>query len=222
MPAPAPDHALAQRTLELVDIASESRREAALRQYVTANVPLETAFSDGESADLRRREPGSRSSCWRATPTPSRPRATSRAGSRTAGSSGSARSDMKGGLAVMIELARWAAEAELAYDLALLFFPREELGPAENPLPAVFEQTRPRRRGAARDLSRADRQHAAARLPRQPERAGRLRGPLGALGATVARRQRDRARARRAADRARMPSRATSTSTASSSARCCR
>ena len=42
---------------------------------------------------------------------------------------------MKGGLAVMIELARWAAEAELAYDLALLFFPREELGPAENPLP---------------------------------------------------------------------------------------
>ena len=44
-------------------------------------------------------------------------------------------SDMKGGLAVMIELAHWAAEAELAYDLALLFFPREELGPAENPLP---------------------------------------------------------------------------------------
>jgi succinyl-diaminopimelate desuccinylase len=48
---------------------------------------------------------------------------------------------MKGGLAVMIELAHWAAEAELAYDLALLFFPREELGPAENPLPSVFEQT---------------------------------------------------------------------------------
>jgi succinyl-diaminopimelate desuccinylase len=45
---------------------------------------------------------------------------------------------MKGGLAVMIELARWAAAAELAYDLALLFFPREELGPDENPLPAVF------------------------------------------------------------------------------------
>ena len=36
--------------------------------------------------------------------------------------------DMKGGLAVMIELARWAADAELAYDLGLLFFPREELG----------------------------------------------------------------------------------------------
>jgi succinyl-diaminopimelate desuccinylase len=48
-------------------------------------------------------------------------------------------SDMKGGLAVMIELARWAAETELACDLALLFFPREELGPAANPLPGVFE-----------------------------------------------------------------------------------
>ena len=47
-------------------------------------------------------------------------------------------SDMKGGLAVMIELGRWAADTELAYDLALLFFPREELGPAENPLPGVF------------------------------------------------------------------------------------
>jgi len=50
-------------------------------------------------------------------------------------------SDMKGGLAVMIELGRWAAELELAYDLALLFFPREELGPAENPLPGIFERT---------------------------------------------------------------------------------
>jgi succinyl-diaminopimelate desuccinylase len=49
-------------------------------------------------------------------------------------------SDMKGGLAVMVELARWAAEQdELAYDLALLFFPREELGPDENPLPPLFE-----------------------------------------------------------------------------------
>ena len=54
-------------------------------------------------------------------------------------------SDMKGGLAVMVELARWVAslrtaDTELAYDLGLLFFPREELGPSENPLPAVFER----------------------------------------------------------------------------------
>src|SRR6202035_1591392 len=50
-------------------------------------------------------------------------------------------SDMKGGLAVMIELGRFAAEAELAYDLGLLFFPREEVGPDQNPLPGLFEAT---------------------------------------------------------------------------------
>jgi succinyl-diaminopimelate desuccinylase len=48
---------------------------------------------------------------------------------------------MKSGLAVMVELAAWAADAELAYDLGLLFFPREELGPEWNPLPAVFDAT---------------------------------------------------------------------------------
>jgi succinyl-diaminopimelate desuccinylase len=42
---------------------------------------------------------------------------------------------------VMIELAHWAAHAELDYDLGLLFFPREEVGPEENPLPALFEAT---------------------------------------------------------------------------------
>ncbi len=47
-------------------------------------------------------------------------------------------SDMKGGLAVMVELGHVAAQRRLAYDLALLFFPREELGPGENPLPGVF------------------------------------------------------------------------------------
>jgi succinyl-diaminopimelate desuccinylase len=47
-------------------------------------------------------------------------------------------SDMKGGVAVMVELGRWAAEQELAYDVGLLFFPREELGPEVNPLPGVF------------------------------------------------------------------------------------
>jgi succinyl-diaminopimelate desuccinylase len=50
-------------------------------------------------------------------------------------------SDMKSGLAVMMELADWAAGAELGYDLGLLFFPREELGPEWNPLPGLFEAT---------------------------------------------------------------------------------
>jgi succinyl-diaminopimelate desuccinylase len=48
---------------------------------------------------------------------------------------------MKGGLAVMVELARWAADHDLTHDVAFLFFPREELGPTVNPLPEVFERT---------------------------------------------------------------------------------
>jgi succinyl-diaminopimelate desuccinylase len=47
---------------------------------------------------------------------------------------------MKGGVAVMIELARWLAEERpsLGVDVALLFFPREELPVEESALPAVF------------------------------------------------------------------------------------
>ena len=49
-------------------------------------------------------------------------------------------SDMKGGLAVMIELARWIAaeSAELELDPGFLFFPREELPLEESSLPGLF------------------------------------------------------------------------------------
>ena len=49
--------------------------------------------------------------------------------------------DMKAGLAVMIELARWVAAEQpaLAVDLAFLFFPREELPAVESALPAFLE-----------------------------------------------------------------------------------
>jgi succinyl-diaminopimelate desuccinylase len=132
--------ALADRALALVNIPSESRNEAALTAYIEGAVPLEPAFSDGESLLYAKRSgkplvllaghsdtvpaqgnlPGRLDDGWVA---------------------GLGASDMKGGLAVMIELARWAVEVELAYDVAFLFFPREELGPAENPLPAIFERT---------------------------------------------------------------------------------
>jgi succinyl-diaminopimelate desuccinylase len=48
--------------------------------------------------------------------------------------------DMKGGVAVMVELARWiAADApELAVDVDFLFFPLEEVDVARSPLPALF------------------------------------------------------------------------------------
>src|SRR6476661_6506328 len=132
--------ALAQRTLDLVNIPSESGNEQQLAGYVQACVPLDTAFSDGESLIYAKRE--GKPLVLLAGHTDTVPAQDNLPGRIEDGSVvGLGASDMKGGLAVMIELGRWAAETDLAYDLALLFFPREELGPAENPLPAVFEST---------------------------------------------------------------------------------
>ena len=132
--------ALAQRTLELVDIPSESRHEQAMYDYVTATVPLDQAFADGESVIFAKRT--GKPLILLAGHTDTVPAQGNIPGRIEDGAVvGLGASDMKGGLAVMIELGRWAAQTELAYDLALLFFPREELGPAENPLPGVFEHT---------------------------------------------------------------------------------
>ncbi len=132
--------ALAQRTLDLVNIPSESRSEAELYDYVLGAVPLEQAYSDGESVLFAKRT--GKPLVLLAGHTDTVPAQGNLPGGIVDGAVvGLGASDMKGGLAVMIELGRWAAETELAYDLALLFFPREELGPAENPLPGVFERT---------------------------------------------------------------------------------
>ena len=130
--------ALADRALELVNIPSESRSEAAVTAYVEAAVPLELAFSDGESLLYARRD--GKPLVLLAGHTDTVPSQGNLPGRIEDGwVTGLGASDMKGGLAVMIELARWAGAASLAYDVAFLFFPREELGPAENPLPGVFE-----------------------------------------------------------------------------------
>jgi succinyl-diaminopimelate desuccinylase len=132
--------ALAQRTLELVNIPSESRDEADAYRYITSVVPLDQAYSDGESVIFAKRE--GKPLVLLAGHTDTVPAQGNLPGRIADGAVvGLGASDMKGGLAVMIEVGRWAAETELAYDLALLFFPREELGPAENPLPGVFERT---------------------------------------------------------------------------------
>ena len=132
--------ALAQRTLDLVDIPSESRHEQAMYDYVTAAVPLDQAFADGESVIFAKRT--GNPLILLAGHTDTVPAQGNIPGRIEDGAVvGLGASDMKGGLAVMIELGRWAARTELAYDLALLFFPREELGPTENPLPGVFEHT---------------------------------------------------------------------------------
>jgi succinyl-diaminopimelate desuccinylase len=130
--------ALADRALELVNIPSESRSEAHVYTYVGACVPMRRAFDDGETLLYAKRE--GKPLVLLAGHTDTVPAQGNLPGRIEDGAVvGLGASDMKGGLAVMIELARWAAETDLAYDLALLFFPREELGPSENPLPAVFE-----------------------------------------------------------------------------------
>jgi succinyl-diaminopimelate desuccinylase len=48
-------------------------------------------------------------------------------------------SDMKGGLAVMLELADWSFARELGLDLGFLFFTREELPAEESPVPAFLD-----------------------------------------------------------------------------------
>ena len=132
--------ALAERTLELVNIPSESGGEMLMYSYITSAVPLEQGWSDGESVIFAKRS--GKPLVLLAGHTDTVPAQANLPGRIEDGwVVGLGASDMKGGLAVMVELARWAAETELAYDLALLFFPREELGPAENPLPGVFEHT---------------------------------------------------------------------------------
>ena len=137
MPLRVPGSTLAERTLALVDIPSRSREEERLYRYVKEHVPLPVLYDDGEAVlyGLRAAKP----LVLLAGHTDTVPPQENLPGRIDGGSvHGLGATDMKGGLAVMIELAHWAAETELAYDLGLLFFPREELGPDENPLPAVF------------------------------------------------------------------------------------
>ena len=144
MPSSDPSSALAQRTLALVDIPSESRSEADVHGSLGTWVPMPLEFDDGETL-LYATQTG-KPLVLLAGHTDTVPAQGNLPGRIEDGAVvGLGASDMKGGLAVMVELGRWVADAqaagiELAYDLGLLFFPREELGPAENPLPAVFEQ----------------------------------------------------------------------------------
>jgi succinyl-diaminopimelate desuccinylase len=142
--------ALAQRTLELVDIPSESRDEQAIAEYVAAGMPWEPTWRDAETL-------------WYEAPAQGRPLVVFAGHLDTVPAQGNipgriedgavhglGASDMKAGVAVMIELAWWAAARVdgLAYDTAFLFFPREELPVEESPLPAFFDAV-PRSREAA-------------------------------------------------------------------------
>ena len=124
---PLPD--LASRTLQLVDVPSESRREADLVVLVRRLVPLEPLYDDGEV--LLYGDPDA--PVLLAGHLDTIP-AQGNIPGRIAGGAvhGLGASDMKGGIAVMIELARAGAPARY------LFFNREEIPVSESPLPALF------------------------------------------------------------------------------------
>src|SRR6059058_3839332 len=132
--------ALADLTLDLVNIPSESGQESALYDYLAANVALERAFDDGESLVFQQRS--GKPLVLLAGHTDTVPAQGNLPGRIEDGwVVGLGASDMKGGVAVMIELARWAGDApELTFDPAFLFFAREELALEESPLPEVFAQ----------------------------------------------------------------------------------
>src|SRR5579872_2753103 len=137
MPLSGPETALADRTLALVDLPSPSCDEELVYHYVRRAVQLPLVHDDGETLLYASRD--GKPLVLLAGHTDTVPAQDNLPGRIEDGAvHGLGSTDMKGGLAVMIELARWAAQTELAYDLGLLFFPREEVGPAENPLPALF------------------------------------------------------------------------------------
>jgi succinyl-diaminopimelate desuccinylase len=138
MPLSTPETALAERTLELVDLPSPSHDEGLVYDYVRGALHLPLAHDDGETLLYAKRE--GRPLVLLAGHTDTVPAQDNLPGRIEDGAvHGLGATDMKGGLAVMIELGRWAHHTELAYDLGLLFFPREEVGPEHNPLPGLFE-----------------------------------------------------------------------------------
>ncbi len=137
---------LAARTLELVDIPSESRHEAEVRAHVRSLVPdafaAETVLEDA-ALYVRERRPGAPLVVL-AGHYDTVPAQDNLPGRIEAGAvHGLGATDMKGGVAVALELVRdLAGQPAGPYDLALLLFGKEELPQEWNPLPELFERSR--------------------------------------------------------------------------------
>ena len=137
---------LAARTLELVDIPSESRDEAAVRDHLVMLVPpvYEPEF-EGDEAFLFARERRSDVPlvllAGHYDTVPAQDNLPGRIENNAVFGLGAA--DMKGGVAVALELVRDLAREEPGpFDVALLLFGREELPSQFSPLPALFEGSR--------------------------------------------------------------------------------
>ena len=134
---------LARRTLELVDVPSESLHEAGIRDHLRALVPppFEPIY-EGDEAFLwardRRAEVPLLVLAGHYDTVPAQDNLPGRI--QDGAVHGCGASDMKGGVAVALELVRDLAETRPGpIDVGLLLFGREELPPAHNPLPALFE-----------------------------------------------------------------------------------
>jgi succinyl-diaminopimelate desuccinylase len=138
---------LAARTLELVNIPSESWNEAEIAARVRSLVPASFAPEyEAEDAFVwaRPRREG-RPLVVLAGHYDTVPAQGNVPGAIEDGVvSGLGASDMKGGLAVMLELARALEEADVEpeLDVALLAFGKEELAAEHSPLPALFDHSR--------------------------------------------------------------------------------
>jgi succinyl-diaminopimelate desuccinylase len=136
---------LAQRTLELVDIPSESLHEEQIREHVLTLVPeaLVADYGDDDAFLFVPRERHEAPLVVLAGHYDTVPAQANVPGRIADGAvHGLGASDMKGGLAVALELVRDLAGQPLPYDLALLLFGREELPTEYNPLPALFAGSR--------------------------------------------------------------------------------
>jgi succinyl-diaminopimelate desuccinylase len=134
---------LAARTLELVDIASESGHEAEIRTHLLELVPPElTAEFAGDEAFLflpaRRESAPLVVLVGHYDTVPAQGNLPGRIADEAVHGVGA--SDMKGGVAVAIEIVRDLIGSEPGpFDVGLLLFGREELPVEHNPLPALFE-----------------------------------------------------------------------------------
>jgi succinyl-diaminopimelate desuccinylase len=133
---------LAARTLELVDIPSESGDEAAIREHLLGLVPptLGPEYAGDEAFLFAGERRAGVSFVVLAGHYDTVPAQGNLPGRIAEGAvHGLGASDMKGGVAVAVELVRDLAEGSPGpYDVGLLLFGREELSAERNPLPALL------------------------------------------------------------------------------------
>jgi succinyl-diaminopimelate desuccinylase len=136
---------LAARTLELVDIPSESRHEEAIREHLLALVPASYACAHaGDEVFLfapeRRPNTPLVVLAGHYDTVPAQDNIPGRIEDGAVHGLGA--SDMKGGVAVALELVRDLAESPAdGADVALVVFGREELPVEHDPLPALLESS---------------------------------------------------------------------------------